>query len=117
MKDMKWTEHLSVVSSVASITGVSLVWLDKSTKDTTFMTVLFGGMSSVVGALVSIGVLVVVVQLFAMGHRVLRSKWPSAVPAYWLLAGAAIIWLVFWAQFIIWFMVKEAWATRFSALG
>ncbi len=114
MKDMKWTEHLSVVSSVASITGVSLVWLREFTKDTTFMTALFGGMASLVGALVSIGVLVVVVQFFAMGHRGLRSRWPSAVPAYWLLVGAAVIWLVFWAQIIIWWFVKEAWATRFA---
>ena len=114
MKDVKWTEHLSVVSSVASITGVSLVWLREFTKDTNFLTALFGGMASLVGALVSIGVLVVVVQLFAMGHRALRSKWPSAVPAYWLFMGAALISLVFFAYFIIWWVVKEAWVTGFS---
>ena len=114
MRDMKWTEHLSVVSSVASITGVSLVWLREFTKDTSFMTALFGSVASVVGALVSIGVLVVVVQLFAMGHRALMSRWASAVPAYWLLVGAVTIWLVFWAQLIIWWMVKEAWSMRFS---
>lgn len=114
MNNMKWTEHLSVVSSVASITGVSLVWLREFTKDASFMTALFGGMASLVGALVSIGVLVVAVQLFAVGHRFLSSKWSSAVPAYWLLWGAANIWLVFWGQIFIWWIVKEAWTMRFS---
>jgi hypothetical protein len=111
---MKWTEHLSVISSVASITGVSLVWLQTLTKEASFMTALFGGVASVVGALVSIGSLVVTVQLFAMGHRYIRSSFPSAVPAYWLFVGAALIWGAFLLQIIIWWFVKEAWATRFS---
>lgn len=114
MKDIKWTEHLSVISSVASITGVSLVWLQSFTKEASFMTGLFGGVASLVGALVSIGSLVVGVQLFAIGHCFLKTRWSTAVPAYWLFVGAAVIWGLFLCQIIIWWFVKEAWNTGFS---
>jgi|GEM_PF-2849914 len=114
MKDMKWTEHLSVISSAASITGVSLVWLQALTKEANFMTAIFGGVASVVGALFSIGSLVVAIQLFALGHRYFRSRFPGAVPAYWLFGGAVTIWAEFLLQVVIWWFVKDAWATRFS---
>lgn len=114
MKDMKWTEHLSVISSVASITGVSLVWLHALTKEASFMTALFGGVASVVGALVSIGALVVTVQLFAAGHRYFKSSFPAGLPAYWFFVGPALVWGFFLLQIIIWWLVKEAWATGFS---
>ncbi|WP_426214655.1 hypothetical protein [Pseudomonas sp. DWRC2-2] len=113
MKDMKWTEHLSVISSVASITGVSLVWLQALTKEASFMTALFGGVASVAGALVSIGTLVVAFQLIVAGHSFLKPRFSAAVPAYWLFASAAVIWGVFLFQMIIWWFVREAWATRF----
>jgi len=114
MKGMSWTERLSVISSVASITGVSLVWLQSFVKKASFMTALFGGVASIVGALVSIGVLVVVVQLFLALGGFVRSKWPSAFWGYLLLVGAGSIWCVFLLQIAIWFVVKEAWAVQFS---
>lgn len=112
MKDIKWTEHLSVISSVASITGVSLVWLQSFTKDASFLTALFGGIASLVGALVSIGTLVVSVQLFSIGHRFFGSRLRAALPAYWLFGGAVAIWAIFLLQMLIWYFVREAWATR-----
>ncbi|MNJ40254.1 hypothetical protein D3C77_351450 [compost metagenome] len=113
MKGMNWTERLSIVSSVASITGVSLVWMKSAVGDKNFMTALFGGVASVVGALFAIGVLLVTLQLFLLLHRRIKARWPSAVPGYWLIVGALVIWGSFWLQIAIWWLVSEAWTIRF----
>lgn len=114
MKGMNWTERLSVVSSVASITGVSLVWLQSFVKEASFMTTLFGGVATVVGSLVTLGVLVVAVQVFLALGQVVRRRLPSAIWGYGLFVGAAIIWGVFFSQLLIWSLVREAWTVHFS---
>jgi len=114
MKGMSWTDRLSVVSSVASITGVSLVWMKSSVEDKSFMTSIFGGVASVVGALFSIGVILITLQLFLMIHRSIKVRWPAAVPGYWLICGAAVIWCSLLVQISIWWLVGEAWTMRFS---
>ena len=112
---MSWTEHLSVISSIASITGVSLVWLQGVVKQASFKTALFGGVASVVGALVTVGLLVVAVQLFLSLGKVIKAKCPIALWGYGLFAGAGLIWVFFISQLLIWALVGEAWTVRFSS--
>lgn len=114
-KDMKWTERLSVISSIASITGVSLVWLQGVVKEANFKTALFGIVASVVGALVTVGLLVVSAQLFVYVDSIVKKKCPPAVWGYGLFAGAGLIWSIFFSQLFIWALVGEAWTVRFSS--
>jgi len=115
LKEMSWTERLSVISSIASITGVSLVWLQETVKPANFKTALFGGVASVVGALVTVGLLVVAVQLFLSVGKVIEERWPIALWGYRLFTGAGLIWGLLISQFVIWALVGEAWTIRFSS--
>lgn len=113
MKDMTWPERLSVISSVVSITGVSLVWLSDLAGKATFMTKLFGVVASVSGAAASVGVAVIAFQIFMFLREYVQTRWPSMAFGIQALAFATLIWCGFLVIIFIWFLVKEAWLTRF----
>lgn len=53
---MKWTEGLGVVSSIASITGISMLWFKERIGEAEVLQLLVNGLASVVATLLTLAV-------------------------------------------------------------
>lgn len=109
---MKWSEILGVISSIASITGVSVIWASEALKASSPLQVANYAAMAVVASLFSIG-LIFGATLFLLW---LDRKIPSMQfrILYWCFAGGLAIWGAFYALITIWFIAADLWRMGFS---
>lgn len=105
---MKWSEMLSIASSIASLTGVSLVWLatQQAVQDVSILKIVFQGVVGLIASLLTIGLLFLLVRAFV---AVLDSShqedavfvWTFGL-ALWIAAGGAVISSVWGVTVFLW---------------
>ena len=109
---MKWSEILGVISSVASITGVSVIWASEALKGASPLQVANYAATAVVASLFSIGLI--------FGVTLLLLWLDSQIPyiqlriLYWCFAAGVAVWGCFYTLVFIWFMAADLGRTVFS---
>lgn len=105
---MKWSEALSIASSIATLTGVSLAGMSKlgGFKDAGVVEIAFKSVSAIFCVLVAIGVLYFVVQKFS---KTLAGMKEEDHPYMWtfglaiaVLATACAWGLLYWIALFYW---------------
>ena len=109
---MKWSEVLGVVSSLASITGVSIMWASQALKGSAPLQVANFAATAFVASLFSLGVLFgATLLLLWLNSCIPHPQWKIL---YWCFAGGFAIWGCFYALIFIWFMAADLWSMGFS---
>lgn len=110
---MKWSEVLSVVSSVASITGMSLFSAGTLLQPESPRQIAWMVATAICAAMVSIGCLTGVVQVLLLGDRAyLRDVEPSIRFMYWCFLGAISIIISVMFLFGVWYGLQDAWGLK-----
>ncbi|NVZ36567.1 hypothetical protein HX786_00665 [Pseudomonas sp. 21615526] len=105
---MKWSEMLSVASSIATLTGVSLVWLStqQALQNVSILKMMFQGVVGLIASLVTIGLFFLLVSGFVAVLNDCKQKdvvyvWTFGL-ALWIAGGAAVIWFVWGVAVFLW---------------
>ncbi len=108
---MKWSEVLSVVSSVASITGMSLFSAGTLLQSESPRQMAWTVVATICATMISIACLTGVVQLTLIGDRAYSKVGiPSIRLIYWCLAGAFSLFVSAVLLLGAWYALQEAWA-------
>lgn len=111
---MKWSEVLSVVSSVASITGMSLITAGTMLSSENPRQIAWMVVSAMCGAMLSIGCLTGLVQLLLFWDRAYaKQEHPSIRFMFWCFAGAVSLLVSLFFLTGIWYVLEDAWAIKF----
>jgi hypothetical protein len=110
---MRWTEAVNLGGSIASISGVSLLWLRTLAPEVQLQNLLSGFIASLVGALLSVGLCALALELLAAGAQWLAvAATPRQRTIYWSFASAAAIVVVGMVLLLIWMGVYIAWVIK-----
>ncbi|MFJ4386981.1 hypothetical protein ACIP02_21970 [Pseudomonas sp. NPDC089408] len=108
---MKWTDMLSVASSIATLTGVSLVWLSTQPafKSVSILALAFQGVVGLVASLLTVGVTFFLVRTHSSALEEVK---PRNVIYVWTLCLSILIvaWLI--AMSIIWSFAMMLWSIK-----
>lgn len=109
---MKWNDVLGVISSVATITGVSLLWIGNAVKDWTPLQAAHTAALATTASLFTLGFLYGVIQLLARGHRACDSL--EARVLYWCFGGGIAVLLGFYILMTLWMIAATFWQVEIS---
>lgn len=107
---MRWMEAINVGGSIASISGVSLLWLRTLAPGAQLHNLVAGSIASLAGTLLPIGVFVITLELLTAGARwLIASATPRQRTIYWSLASAIAIVASSLLLLAVWTGVYIAW--------
>jgi len=110
---MKWQNTLKTGGAIASITGVSLVWVKALTPNVTSFNLVFGLFASIVAALVTVGLIALTIEILQSGARRLEvNTSKQKLTIYWSFSTAAAIFVGGMLLFLTWGLVSIAWIIR-----
>jgi len=111
---MKWQDTLNTAGSIASITGVSLVWFKALTPNVTYFNLVFGLFASIVGALVTVGLIALTIEILQSGARrfEVNTSNQKKLTIYWSFSTAAAMLVGGMLLFLTWGLVSIAWIIK-----
>lgn len=111
---MKWTDVINLAGSIASVTGVSLVWLHTLLPDAKTHNLILGTLGSVVGTLLTVGLVAFAIEALLSGSRMWGFDQAQArnKTIYWSFSIALAIVVVGSLVSAVWTGVYIAWVIQ-----
>lgn len=107
---MKWSEVLSVVSSVASITGISLLWLKEQVGPIGALELVWNAMTAMMATLFSLGLVFLLVQTMLFLHEQIGTAHNGVVQMrilFWCFIGGLVLFIGVGSLIAIWKLASE----------
>lgn len=107
---MKWSEVLSVVSSVASITGISLLWIKQQVGPTGVLELVWNTMTATMATLFSVGFVFFLVQGMLLLHRLIGTAHNGVLQMrilFWCFVGGGALFIGVSSLIAIWKLASE----------